>query len=150
MENQTTATHSRQCYLMIHSWSRLSPGILVIGCFSRYSRYSVEFWSPFDPEEGSCQLNDYPRYMDVGSTVNLISSCLLLRQLWDSRRQAGGWRAQQLSWLLCSANAASVPLGKYHICHYSMQPDGQRQSSLLDPTSSFHSGGRSYPPLDQH
>ena len=76
IENQTTATYSRQCYLTIDSWSRLSPGILVIGGDSYYEN-SVEFWSPSDPEEGSCKLNDYPREMYNGPTANLVSGQLV-------------------------------------------------------------------------
>ena len=54
-----------------------SPGILVVGSFSPGSAYqSVEFCSPSDPEEGSCQLNDYPRQMDAGPTANLVSGQL--------------------------------------------------------------------------
>ena len=55
-----------------------SPGILVVGSFSPVSAYgSVEFWSPSDPEEGSCKLNDYPRDMDAGPTANLVSGQLI-------------------------------------------------------------------------
>merc|ERR1712210_350470 len=38
---------------------------------------SVEFWSPSDTEEGSCQLNDYPRQMKDGPTANLVSGQLV-------------------------------------------------------------------------
>ena len=73
MENKTIPQQS-----MFHSWSRLSPGILVIGSDYPQSAYqSVEFWSPSDPEEGSCQLNDYPRYMWQGPTANLVSGQLV-------------------------------------------------------------------------
>merc|ERR1719341_2578685 len=54
-------------------------GILVIagsGYSSSASR-SVQFWSPSDPEEGSCQLNDYPRSMYDGPTANLVSGQLV-------------------------------------------------------------------------
>ena len=76
-ENKTAATYSRQCYLMIHSWSRLSPGILVIGSKSTSATRSVEFWSLSDPEEGSCELDDYPRSMGSGPTANLVSGQLV-------------------------------------------------------------------------
>ena len=77
MENQTAATYRRQCFLRIHSLSRLSPGILVIGGGDETSaERSVEFWSPTDPEEGSCQLNDYPREMYI-PTANLVSGQLV-------------------------------------------------------------------------
>ena len=36
---------------------------------------SVEFWS--NSEEGSCQLNDYPREMPRGPTANLVSGQLV-------------------------------------------------------------------------
>lgn len=39
----------------------------------------VEFWSPSDPEEGSCQLNDYPRAM-YEPTANLVSGQLVACQ----------------------------------------------------------------------
>ena len=42
-----------------------------------FTRRSVEFWSPSDPEEGSCKLNDYPRDMDDGPTANLVSGQLV-------------------------------------------------------------------------
>jgi len=48
-------------------------GILVIGGWS--SSQSIEFWS--NPEEGSCQLNDYPRAMKYGPTANLVSGQLV-------------------------------------------------------------------------
>ena len=38
---------------------------------------SVEFWSPADPEGGSCVLNFYPREMEAGPTVNLVSGRLI-------------------------------------------------------------------------
>ena len=34
-------------------------------------------------------------------------------------------------WLLCSANAAKIPLGRSHRCGKSRQPGGRRQSSRL-------------------
>ena len=54
-------------------------GILVIGSGSDTSSasQSVEFWSAADPEQGSCGLNDFPRKMDSGPTVNLVSGCLV-------------------------------------------------------------------------
>jgi len=52
-------------------------GILVIGGYNAYTaQRSVEFWSPSDPEEGSCQLNTYPRQM-TDPTANLVSSQLV-------------------------------------------------------------------------
>ena len=62
---------------MFHSWSRLSPGILVIGSYSSSEDQSVEFWSASDPEEGSCQLNDYPWGMNFGPTANFLSGQLV-------------------------------------------------------------------------
>ena len=69
--------HNMQRYLMIHRWSRLSSGILVIG--GQPSTQSVEFWSPSDSEEGSCELNDYPilMYRGRGPTANLVSGQLV-------------------------------------------------------------------------
>merc|ERR1711934_478930 len=52
-------------------------GILVIGGDSSSASRSVEFWSPSDPEQGSCQLNDYPRQMYYGPTANLVSGQLV-------------------------------------------------------------------------
>ena len=51
------------------------PGILVIGGHS--ATYSVEIWSAAYPEEGGCVLDDYPRVMDYGPTVNLVSNRLV-------------------------------------------------------------------------
>ena len=51
-------------------------GILIIGDFD-YASQSVEFWSAADPEQGSCVLNDYPREMGGGPTVNLVSGRLV-------------------------------------------------------------------------
>ena len=52
-------------------------GILVIRGWSSSADQSVEFWSAADPEQGSCVLNNYPREMDDGPTVNLVSGCLV-------------------------------------------------------------------------
>jgi hypothetical protein len=52
-------------------------GILVIGGPPSSASRSVEFWSPSDPEQGSCQLNDYPRQMYYGPTANLVSGQLV-------------------------------------------------------------------------
>merc|ERR1712243_77668 len=67
------------CQLVLTSSQRLdSPdGILVIGGHSESAEQSVEFWSPSNPEEGSCQLNDYPRYTGEGPTANLVSGQLV-------------------------------------------------------------------------
>ena len=69
--------HNRQCYLMIHRISRSSPGILVIGGSASSGSRSVEFWSPANPEEGSCKLSDFQREMRYGPTVNLVSGQLV-------------------------------------------------------------------------
>ena len=65
---------------MIHH-SRLSPGILVIGGYffssSGSATPSVEFWFPSNPEEGSCELDDYPREVYNGPTVHLVSGQLV-------------------------------------------------------------------------
>merc|ERR1712130_7731 len=69
-------------FVLIYSFTLVSSttttnadiGILVIGGSPPHQ--SVEFWSPSDPEEGSCQLNDYPRYMS-SPTANLLSGQLV-------------------------------------------------------------------------
>ena len=58
---------------MILSYARLSPGILILGGRHTSNYQSVEFWSAFDPALGSCVLDDYPREMQHGPTVNLVS-----------------------------------------------------------------------------
>ena len=55
--------------------SAVAEGILVIGGYLLYQ--SVELWSPSDPEEGNCQLKDYPREMESGPTANLVSGQLV-------------------------------------------------------------------------
>ena len=52
-------------------------GILVIGGINDDTSQSVEIWSAADPEQGSCVLNDYPRGMGFGPTVNLVSGRLV-------------------------------------------------------------------------
>ena len=37
----------------------------------------MEFWSTLDPDEASCTMNDYPRMMSAGPTVNLVSDRLV-------------------------------------------------------------------------
>ena len=41
------------------------------------AQFSVEFWSPSNPEEGSCVLNDYPREMWGQNTANFVSGKLV-------------------------------------------------------------------------
>jgi len=53
-------------------------GILVIGNGIESGSRSVEFWSPSDPNEGSCQLNNYPREMYYAPTANLVSGQLVV------------------------------------------------------------------------
>ena len=51
---------------------------MFIGGYAYGETYqSVEFWSAADPEQGSCVLNDYPRRMSNGPTVNLVSGQLV-------------------------------------------------------------------------
>ena len=50
-----------------------SSGILVIGGHPYSSERSVEFWSPTE----SCVLEDYPRGMPYGPTVNLVNNRLV-------------------------------------------------------------------------
>jgi len=52
-------------------------GILVIGGGEDVAQFSVEFWSPSNPEEGSCVLNDYPREMWGQNTANFVSGKLV-------------------------------------------------------------------------
>merc|ERR1711934_824673 len=59
------------------SVSEPTNGILVIGGDNYAATHSVEFWSAADPEQGSCILNDYPRGMDTGPTVDLVSGQLV-------------------------------------------------------------------------
>ena len=55
-----------------------SPGILVIAGDST-THSSTEFWSPAagGGEEGSCVLNDYPRDLQNGPTVNFVAGRLV-------------------------------------------------------------------------
>ena len=62
---------------MIHSSSIFSPGILVIGGSTSSGSRSVEFWSPANPEKGSCELSDFPREMRYSPTVNLVTGKLV-------------------------------------------------------------------------
>merc|ERR1719341_2268051 len=56
-------------------------GILVIGGYffssSGSATPSVEFLFPSNPEEGSCELDDYPREVYNGPTVHLVSGQLV-------------------------------------------------------------------------
>ena len=52
------------------------PGIVVIAGDWESSR-SVEFWSPTDPEEGSCVLGEYPRQV-LRPTANLVSGQMVV------------------------------------------------------------------------
>ena len=42
------------------------------------SSASVEFWSASNPEEGSCELSDFPREISQGPTANLVSGQLVV------------------------------------------------------------------------
>ena len=44
----------------------------------KWASASVEFWSAADPEEASCELNDYPREIRQGPTANLVSGQLVV------------------------------------------------------------------------
>ena len=59
------------------SFTRSSPGILVIGGHGNAHGDSVEFWPAADPEEGSCVLDDFPREMLHGPTANFVSGRLV-------------------------------------------------------------------------
>jgi len=65
------------CSFSVVSTARTSPGILVIGGSSSSASRSVEFWSPANPEDGSCELSDYPREMYFGPTANVVSGRLV-------------------------------------------------------------------------
>ena len=70
-------------------------GILVIGGYKSASQ-SVEFWSPSDPEQGSCVLNDYPRQMDNRPTVDIVSGRLVAcNALTCEIYQEGSWQHLQ-------------------------------------------------------
>jgi len=56
----------------------VNDGILVIGGAPEEASRSVEFWSAADPEEGSCVLQDYPRRIANGPTVNIVSGQLVV------------------------------------------------------------------------
>ena len=75
---------------LMRSWSRLSPGILVIagGQYAPTIR-SVEFWSP--SEEGSCQLNDLPYPgLRSGPSLNLVSGQLVTCHFITCEIYSGG------------------------------------------------------------
>ena len=55
----------------------ISSGILVLAGDDSAAWKSVEFWSTLDPDEASCTMNDYPRMMSAGPTVNLVSDRLV-------------------------------------------------------------------------
>ena len=55
----------------------ISSGILVLAGDDSAAWKSVEFWSTVDPDEASCTMNDYPRMMSAGPTVNLVSDRLV-------------------------------------------------------------------------
>ena len=68
------------CSFSVVSTARSTTGILVIGSGGNpnlTADRSVEFWSPANPQEGSCELSDYPREMKNGPTVNLVSDRLV-------------------------------------------------------------------------
>ena len=54
-------------------YSTFPPGILIIGGEPTAVKNSVEFWSATDPEEGSCELADYPRSMWGDQTADFVS-----------------------------------------------------------------------------
>ena len=68
-------------------------GILVLGGDDDIGRNSVEIWSAVNPEQGSCVLNDYPRSLEHGPTVNLVSG-RLVTCYWDTCEiyEEGSWR----------------------------------------------------------
>ena len=54
---------------------------------------SVEFWSASNPEQGSCVLNNYPREMKEGSTVDLVNGSLVACYLDTCEiYQNGSWQ----------------------------------------------------------
>ena len=58
-------------------YSPFPPGILIIGGEPTAVKNSVEFWSATDPEEGSCELADYPRSMRGGQTADFVSGRII-------------------------------------------------------------------------
>ena len=81
---------------IVNNCQSLLAGILVIGTSSSTGPQSVEFWSAADPEQGSCILNDYPREVFSGSTVNLVSGRLVACYLDVCEiYQEGSWKHLQ-------------------------------------------------------
>ena len=140
---------------MIYSCSRSSPGILVIG---GYSSPSVEFWSPANPEEGSCELSDYPREMLHRPTANLVSgqlvacfyrSCEIYNNgQWDqltetrSRREfhssavkenrillIGGYFSRSTEWI--SADGSPSQAGPFEVRHGHLHCTIQPSADLI-------------------
>ena len=46
----------------------------MIGGKGKEAQFSVELWSPTNPEEGSCVLDDYPREIWGQPTANFVST----------------------------------------------------------------------------
>ena len=81
---------------------QIFAGILFIGGFPPPTQsveltQSVEFWSATDPEKGSCVLNNYPREMKQGPTVNLVSGRLVACYLdtCEIYKEGGSWEHLQ-------------------------------------------------------
>ena len=58
---------------VVSSYTRLSPGILILGGEHTSNYQSVEFWSAADLDEGSCVLDDYPVVLRHGPTATFVS-----------------------------------------------------------------------------
>jgi len=152
------------CSFSVVSTARSSPGILVIGGHSSSASRSVEFWSPANPEEGSCELSDYPRGMYFGPTANLVSgqpitcygdSCEIYNNgQWDhltetrSRREGhssavredrilliGGRASSSTEWI--SADGSPSQAGPFEVRHGSEHCTIQLSADLIVVT-----GGR--------
>ena len=81
---------------------QIFAGILFIGGFpfppqSVELTQSVEFWSATDPEKGSCVLNNYPRQMNQGPTVNLVNGSLVACYFHTCEiyKEGGSWEHLQ-------------------------------------------------------
>jgi len=152
------------CSFSVVSTARSSPGFLVIGGESSSASQSVEFWSPANPDEGSCKLSDYPREMMYGPTANLVSgqlvacyrdSCEIYNNgQWDqltetrSRREfhssavkedrillIGGQYSSSTEWI--SADGSPSEAGPFEVRHGLGQCTIQPSADLIVVTGGF-------------
>merc|ERR1712130_398489 len=124
------------CQLVLISSQRLdSPdGILLIGSSSSASR-SVEFWSPSNPEEGSCQLNDYPRRMNNGPTANIVSGQLVACSEDSCEIFNGGVDSKTTEWI--SVDGSPSQPGPFDVRHGDHHCTIQLSSNVLVITGGY-------------